>query len=164
MKTLFLIRHAKSSWADASLRDFDRPLNQRGLNDAPKMAKVLKREGHFPDQIISSPANRALTTAKFIADGIGYSKENIKEEEMIYGASVNEMMQLINGLNNDCQTVFLFGHNPTFTDLVEYLGDLEIGNLPTCGIVGFQFEVDSWQHLSGGMGIKIYEDYPKNHR
>jgi len=163
MKQLVIIRHAKSSWEDSSLKDFDRPLNDRGFHDAPLMAKVLKADQIVPDLTVSSPAKRALTTARFIAEGLDYPKDAIEEELSIYGASVEEMLQLINRLDDQHKTVFLFGHNPTFTALAEFLGDLNIGNLPTCGIVGLRFDLSDWQSVSGGTGTEFFYDYPKRH-
>lgn len=163
MKTLFLIRHAKSSWDDASLSDFERPLNERGYRDAPIMAKVLKEKGFIPDLILSSPAHRAKTTAQFMIEGLHLSTDCLVLSTMIYEASFEHLFQIINGIDDQYNTVFLVGHNPSFTYLAENLGDSSIGNLPTCGIVGLNFELDSWKHVSSGLGTQFYFDYPKNH-
>jgi len=163
MKELFIIRHAKSSWENSSLRDFDRPLNKRGKRDAPRMAKVLSDMEYNPDLIISSPANRAITTAKTIAKGIDFPQERIQERMEIYGASVSGMLDLINKIDDKHNRVYLFGHNPTFTMLAEFLSGEYFGNLPTCGIIGLGFDFDSWKMISAETGDNFYYGYPKKY-
>jgi phosphohistidine phosphatase len=162
MKKLFIIRHAKSSWDQPELKDIDRPLNDRGEQDAPKMGEVLAERYQF-DQLISSPANRAHTTCKIIAGKMGYPEKEIKVDRAIYGAAVSGMISMINTFDNKWETVAIFGHNPTFTYLAEQLGNESIGNLPTCGVVGIEFEVDDWNAVGSGLGNTFYYDYPKNH-
>ena len=164
MKELFVIRHAKSSWSNPSLTDFDRPLNDRGLHDAPMMAKVLKEEGIVPDQIVSSSANRAKSTAQYIANGLGIDESSLVFKREIYEASYSTLLDLINNFDDRYKRIFIFGHNPTFTYLAERLGGEYIGNLPTCGIVGLRFELDSWKMVSAGSGSQFYYDYPKRHK
>jgi len=163
MKRLFVIRHAKSSWDNPNLKDVDRPLNKRGLRDAPRMAKYFKKEYPSIDCLISSPAVRAFTTCKIFAEELNYPESAIDIKEEIYGASVEQMLFTINRLDNRWDTVCLFGHNPTFTYLAEKLADVNIGNLPTCGIVGIEFGVEIWAAVSLGSGEQIIYDFPKNH-
>ena len=163
MKKLYVIRHAKSSWEDDQLKDQDRPLNKRGKRDAPVMAQHFKKEIKKADILISSPALRALTTCKIFAEELGYPINAITIDDRIYGASVQMMLDLINELKDDWDTACLFGHNPTFTYLAEQLCDINIGNLPTCGIVGIEFQVEEWQAISFKSGVQILYDYPKNH-
>ena len=164
MKELFIIRHAKSSWEDASLADYDRPLNKRGLHDAPMMAQVLKEKRFELNLIISSTANRAKSTAQFIAHGIGLVHDQVEYKSEIYGASFRTMMNIINLVNDRYNRIALVGHNPTFTYLAERLGGESIGNLPTCGIVGLRFNFDSWKLVSEGTADQFYYDYPKMHK
>lgn len=164
MKRVFLIRHAKSSWEHANLRDIDRPLNERGKKDAPIMAKAFRKNLGTVDQLISSPANRAYTTAQVFAKEFSISSKDILIREEIYGATIDQMLKLINSFDDSRTKICLFGHNPTFTYLAEKLADINIGNLPTCGIVGIEFEVDSWAAVSLGSGQDFYYDYPKNHK
>lgn len=164
MKTLFIVRHAKSSWDHPALRDIERPLNSRGINDAPKMAKAFKREFKHIDHLISSPAVRAFSTCQVFAQELNYPEEKITKEEGIYGASAASMLQQINQFKNEWNSVCIFGHNPTFTNLAEQLCSIYIGNLPTCGIVGIEFGVDSWEAVSFGSGTQVYFDYPKKHQ
>lgn len=160
---MYLIRHAKSSWDYPHLSDFDRPLNKRGEKDAPLMGNVLVKENVDPDLIISSPAKRAITTAKVIASSIGYQLE-IEENRNIYGADTQLMLNLVNGVSQEVNTLMLFGHNPTFTYFAEMLSGADIGNLPTTGVVGIEFDFDNWELVSSGTGTCFYYDYPKKHK
>ncbi len=161
MKTLYLIRHAKSSWETMNLTDFDRTLNERGKKNAPEMGKFLKKEKIFPDLIVTSSAKRALKTARIIAEEIGYPKNKIEEEIKIYEATVPTLLKIINSIPDENRVVFLFGHNPGFTDLLNYLTDGNISNIPTCGIAKIEFDADSWKEISGGTGILKMFEYPK---
>ncbi len=149
MKTLYLVRHAKSSWKNPDLADMDRPLNKRGKRDAPRIGLFLKEKNILPDLIISSPANRALTTAKVIAEQIGYPVEKIIENNDLYTFSYNpeEITQILAPLSDQYQTVMLFGHNPTFTEAANFFGDKHFDNVPTCGVVGFQLSIHRWQSI-----------------
>ena len=161
MKTLYLVRHAKSSWKFPELRDFDRPLNGRGKRNAPDMGKRLKAMGILPDLLIASPANRALTTARKIAENIGYPVEDILENDDIYHGSENTLLQVIKSADGDVNELMLFGHNPGFTDLANLLGDQWIDNIPTCGIVALGFDVTDWSEVTPGTGRNLFFDYPK---
>ena len=162
MKTLFIVRHAKSSWKDHSLSDFDRPLNKRGKRDVPAMGARLKAHNILPDLIISSPANRALTAAKGIAEQIGYTLANIVEDHALYHASSRDIIQLIANTENKHESLMIFGHNPGFTYLINDLSDFYLDNLPTCGICGIEFPIDSWKSLPVQKGNKVLYDYPKS--
>lgn len=163
MKTLYLCRHAKSSWADAGMDDFDRPLNERGQRNAPFMAKMFKERGEPVDLIVSSPANRAITTARSFATTLGLSGDRFREERAIYLAERGTLAHLVNGLPGHADRVMLFGHNPGFTDVVNHLSDAGIANLPTCGIVRIDFAMNEWQHIIKGSGTLVWFDYPKRH-
>ncbi len=144
MRQLFLVRHAKSSWDHPGLRDFDRPLNNRGQHDAPRMAKLIKKLGVVPDLLVSSPANRALTTARFFAAGLGYPESDIVQKPEIYEAYPATILRIISGLPDTANTVFLFGHNPTFTDVANQFTDRYIDNVPTCGVIRIDSSAASW--------------------
>jgi len=163
MKTLYLIRHAKSSWGDLSLSDFDRPLNERGKRNAPFMGKIIRSKGIKPDLIVSSPAKRAYSTAKKIAKEIGYKTENIKTESSIYEADVRTLLKVVNELSANAKTVMLFGHNPGFTDFTNYLSGANISNIPTCGMVCIRFSTSKWEEISRDTGTFTEFDYPKNY-
>ncbi len=164
MKRLYLIRHAKSSWNELDLADIDRPLNKRGKRDAPFMGKRLK-EGHKanPDLILSSPAKRALRTAKIIAKEIDYPKGKIEIKDSLYGSGVQGMLNVIHYLDNSLNEVMLFGHNPDITSLANYLSDQNFDNIPTCGIFCVEFDIQSWKDVKEGKGIFKFFDFPKMH-
>jgi phosphohistidine phosphatase len=160
MKRLYIIRHAKSSWKDESLDDFERPLGKRGKADAPKMGKRLKKRGVKPDIIISSPAVRAKTTAELIAKELEYSKEILFKAEM-YEASSEQLHSILREMDDMNETVFLFGHNPELNMLAQmYVGFEE--NIVTCGIVVIEFKCEKWTDISEENARFLYFDYPKN--
>lgn len=160
MKKLFLIRHAKSDWADPGIKDFDRPLNHRGLRDAPVMARRLKDILKHVDILISSPALRAKTTAAFFSELYSTSKNNVLHDPRIYDAGFSQLLQVVNELDNKYHVVLLFGHNPGFSDLTTYLGGMHI-DMPTCSIAELEFEVESWSMVSANSGKLASFDYPK---
>jgi len=161
MKVLYLIRHAKSSWKNLDIDDFDRPLNKRGKRDAPFMGQLLKKYQIQPDLILSSPANRALTTAKVIANEIEYPEEKIVTEDVLYGSDSGSMLRMINQIDNQIKVLMVFCHNPGITDLAEELTGTLIGNIPTCGICCIKFNLDSWDTVFEGTGKLDFFDYPK---
>lgn len=163
MKTLFLIRHAKSSWDDLSVKDIDRPLNGRGKKNAPMMGKILFDKGVRPDVIITSHAKRAGSTAKKIARELNYDKENILIEEKIYEAEIKSLLKIVNGLNNKWTTVILIGHNPGFTEFCNYLSGSDILNIPTCGVAEIHFDFNDWKMVSQDTGELKYFDFPKRY-
>ena len=148
MKTCYLIRHAKSSWDNPLLRDFDRPLNKRGFRDADFMPSLLKGRGVSPDQIVSSPANRAYTTATYFAKALGIPEEDIVKNKAIYEAYSEEILDVILQLDDSLDIVLLFGHNPGLTSLANKFATEYIPNVPTCGIVCLQSTADSWQSIT----------------
>lgn len=163
MLTLFLIRHAKSSWDSPTMADFDRPLNERGKLNAPFMGKKLVDKGEMPELLISSTAKRAFSTAKKIAKELKYDEDKIVKNDNLYHAIVKTWLQEINKLNDSKKTIMCFGHNNGITEFVNYLTNGDIPNIPTCGIVKIKFEFDSWKMVSKGNGDLIYFDYPKRY-
>jgi phosphohistidine phosphatase len=162
MKTLYLVRHAKSSWKDSSLDDLERPLNRRGKRDAPFMGELLKEKVVNPDVVISSPAKRASKTAQIITEHIGYSKKDIIYSEEIYEASSRELVDFIKKIDDKYNSVMLFGHNPGFTMLNNYLSKNYIDNIPTCGIVALQFNIN-WKEIDKNSAKMLFFDYPKRY-
>ncbi|MFC4871525.1 SixA phosphatase family protein [Negadavirga shengliensis] len=161
MKRLLICRHAKSAWDNPLLSDQRRPLAARGLRDAPKMAKRLKKKGIFPDHILSSNAVRAFETAKIMAKEIGYETSRIETSRELYLASANAILKQIRVMPDHINTLFIFGHNPGFNDLIETLGG-DIFNLPTSGQFGFRFAVNSWASIGRENAEEWFFDYPKN--
>ncbi len=163
MRTLYVVRHAKSSWADPGMRDHDRPLNERGMHDAPMMAKVFKALNEPVELIISSPANRAQTTASFFAKELNIPTDQIHFNASIYEASVGSLMRIVQALPDHSEHVMLFGHNPGFSELAYYLGDEDPIALSTCAMVRIDLEIDQWEHASKGLGNMVWHEYPKRH-
>jgi phosphohistidine phosphatase len=164
MKQLYLVRHAKSSWKNPELADMERPLNKRGKRDAPFMGKRLSRHNVQPDLIISSPAKRALSTAKSIAQEIGYPRKRIVANESVYMASVQTLLKTIQDIDESHSRAILLGHNPGLTELAVRLSQHQVDNIPTCGIFCIDFNVDSWKEVSEGTGTFAFFDYPKKHQ
>jgi phosphohistidine phosphatase len=160
-KTLILIRHAKSDWSESGQKDIDRELNPRGHSDAPRMGGKLVEMGVKPNLIVSSPARRTTLTAEYISEQLKYPFENIEFQEDIYEASVRTLLKVVNELNNAHQSVAIIGHNPGFSYLAEYLTGSVIGNIPTCGIVELQFELDNWALVSQNTAQLKSFIYPK---
>jgi len=163
MKTLYLCRHAKSSWADPGMDDFDRPLNERGQRNAPFMANVFKERGEPVDLIVTSPANRARATARHFVSVLGLAPDRFREDRAIYLAERHALAHLIGKLPNSADRVVLFGHNPGFTDLLNHLSDAGVDNMPTCSMVRIDLPVNDWQHIVKGIGTLVWFDYPKRH-
>ena len=161
MKTLTLLRHAKSSWKDASLQDRERPLNGRGQRDAPVMAERIKDAGIRPSLILSSPAVRAWTTAKAIAHEIGYPGEFLQQEDRLYHASVRSLMKLIAEQDSGFNNIMIVGHNPGLTDFANYLSPNLTDNIPTCGYVSFTIDLEDWNLDQDIETESIIYEYPK---
>ena len=163
MKTLYLVRHAKSSWKYPNLDDFERPLNKRGRKSAPFMGTILKKLKAAPDVILSSPANRAAITARIIAEKIGYPLGKIHYSESIYEFSANALIDVIGHLGDDVNKAMLVGHNPALTDLANYIGDKPISNIPTSGVFCADLNITSWAKISDHCGKLKFFEFPKKH-
>jgi phosphohistidine phosphatase len=161
MKTLFCIRHAKSSWDDADLLDIDRPLNERGLRDAPRMAVFLKEKGIVPDLIVSSPAERAFQTATFFQEEWAMSDDQMEINDDIYEATEMDVWEIIKDLPDEANTVFLFGHNPTFTYFANLFSEEIIGNVPTCGVCQIESRTRKWSKLEASNSELVEFYYPQ---
>lgn len=145
MKTLLLLRHAKSDWGDSSLRDFDRPLASRGERDAPRIGKALRKRGTLPDLIISSPASRARATIEAVRQAATLATE-IEFDEAVYGASSSELLKLIGRLPDRSACAMFVGHNPGFEDLLGRLtGSHE--RMPTAALALIECDVDHWNDV-----------------
>lgn len=159
MKKLYIIRHAKSSWKDMSLDDFDRPLNKRGKLNAPMMGDRLRAKKVLPDLILSSSAKRAKKTAKMIAERVDYDKSIVFDKE-IYEAGTNTLHTMLNEIDDTIDVVFLIGHNPELNMLAEKYVDF-YENIPTCGIVEIEFDIDKWIGVNKQNARLVSFDYPK---
>lgn len=163
MKYIYLIRHAKSSWDDFALDDFDRPLNERGKRDAPVMAKRLQDNKVSADLWIASPAKRAFSTAKRMAETLGINTHQIQTDKRLYHASPETTLKVIHEVSNTANAIFLFAHNPGLTEAAnQFMQDRTfIENIPTCGIAAFSFDVNDWTGIAFGKGKLLFFDFPK---
>lgn len=163
MKTIYLLRHAKSSWADSSLSDKQRPLAKRGLHDAPEMGRRFAERGERVERVLSSPAMRAHTTAKLFCEACGYAADDIVVEPELYFSGSGSIVDLILAQDDRLQSVMLVFHNPDityFTNSIDY--DVSIDNVPTSGLVRFDSDIAQWRDWSPDNSVFTYFDYPKN--
>ena len=161
MKTLTLLRHAKSSWKDASLIDHDRPLNKRGKRDVPVMGERIQQAGIRPSLIVSSTAVRAWTTAKGIAKEISYPAEFLQREQRLYHAGVRRIIDVLAQQDIGFNSIMIVGHNPGLTDFANYLVPDVTSNIPTCGIVSVTIDSEDWDlKKEKPVELAVY-DYPK---
>lgn len=159
MKSLYLVRHAKSSWT-FDLSDHDRPLGKRGRKDVLKMGAHLAINQPKPEVLISSTASRAFYTALHLCDEMGISEKEILLSKKLFHAGAKEILSIIQNAPN-CSTLAVFGHNPGFTDCANLLANANIENVPTCGVVGINFDVDSWSEVDFGKGEQVFSYVPK---
>jgi phosphohistidine phosphatase len=164
MKTLTILRHLKSSWKDANLPDIERPLSRRGKEDAPIMATRIREAGIRPSLIISSPANRAWTTAKVIAKEISYPIEFLQRERDLYLANVEQLLELLERQDNKFNSIMIVGHNPGLTEFANYLLPQLTDNIPTGGVVSLNIETDDWNLRQRTPAELLVYDYPKSDR
>ncbi|RZK22387.1 MAG: histidine phosphatase family protein [Hymenobacter sp.] len=163
MKTLYLMRHAKSSWSFDDLSDRERPLNDRGRDDAPRMGQALAARHLTLDLIVSSPAVRALSTAVLVARELKYPHDSIKVEPDIYEAEVATLLAVINELPDAANSVLLTGHNPTITDVANHLSPSPLsGEMPTAGVLCLHFQTERWAEVQRANAEFYFFDYPKN--
>lgn len=161
MKHLYIVRHGKSSWDYSNVSDEDRPLAQRGINDAYKMADRLKASGARIDLIISSTANRALYTAVIFSKVLNLPTSALMLEPALYMSYEEEIISVIKGAPNDTDSLMIFGHNPSFTQLANMFTSSYIDNIPTAGIVKLELDIDNWADINKRKVVKDFFDYPK---
>lgn len=162
MKKLYIIRHAKAKDAHIHEADFDRQLSQKGIQDAQTTAHWAKINNINPDFILSSPAERTRKTSEILAEILGLSNTQIEHELDIYEASQPTLLNTINKfIPNEVNCAFLVGHNPGCTLLADYISDANITFMPTCAMVGLEFNVNSWAEISQGMGKLLCFQIPK---
>ena len=162
MKTLLLIRHAKSSWDDITMPDFERPLNERGKKDAPEMATRIRQKPVEIDLFVSSPAKRAKRTARYFAEEFKTDKDEIMYVEELYGAGPAVFEKTVTSLPDKHNTVAIFSHNPGITEFANSLSIVRVDDMPTCAVFGVSAEVDSWKDFMKADKKFLFFDYPKN--
>jgi phosphohistidine phosphatase len=163
MKTLILIRHAKSDWNDLSISDFDRPLNNRGKRDAPVMAQRLADKKININLFISSPAKRARKTAEVFAEAYDKNKNEVVLIPDLYMASTSAFYKIIADTKNKFDSIAVFSHNPGITEVSCFLtNSLQIGSVPTCGVVAVKIQTDDWKNFAEAPKELMFFDFPKN--
>ena len=146
MKTLTLVRHAKSDWGQPGLADHDRPLNARGLRDAPEMGRRIRERGAIPELIISSTALRARTTAGLIAEALGLDATSVMLVERLYGSSPSTILRVIGELDGELERVMVVAHNPGISDFAQDLAGSAV-EMPTCAVLEADFDIDEWAEI-----------------
>ncbi|CAM1333773.1 SixA phosphatase family protein [Tenacibaculum aestuariivivum] len=162
MKTLYIVRHAKSSWLYESIKDIDRPLKERGINDAHLLSKYLAKEIIKPDVFVSSSANRALHTAIIFCDNFKYPLSNLQIKRQLYNFSDGYLVKTVHALDDHFDSAIIFSHDHGINSFVNKFGNKPIAHVPTCGVVGIQFKDKHWKNIKKGNTILV--DFPKNHR
>ena len=160
MKTLYLVRHAKSDWKNPHCGDFDRPLNERGLKSAPFIAGLLKEKKVHPELVMASPANRALTTAEIFCEILGYPKELIQQRIEIYEDGAGNLLKIVQHLPDSSNTVMLFGHNPTMTEFSTLLSGKLIDSMKTCSVNCIAMDIESWKDAASNTGKLVWHEVP----
>ena len=160
MKRLYLVRHAKSSWDCPGLEDFDRPLNKRGMRDAPGMGEYLAEQGISPRIIVSSPARRAYATAISLASAMQIPSSRIVENGRIYTATVPALAGIIQAWEDSWEAVMMVGHNPGIADTASMLAGEDVGRVPTCTVIELNLDVSRWSHVKPGCGDLIAKIVP----
>ena len=156
---LLLVRHAKSSWSNTSLADFDRPLNKRGVSNAPLMGQRIREYGLHLDAIITSTAERAQETSKLIAKEMAYEIEDIDLESDLYHASREVFINILS--KQQYRNIAMVGHNPGIQDFSYWLSSEPTVNFPTCGVIHISFSLDNWTEISKNSGKAMRFEYPK---
>lgn len=162
MKTLLIIRHAKSSWDSTDRNDFDRPLNDRGKRDAPVMARRLIKAGLTIDRFVSSPAKRARQTAEFFAEAFGKKEKEIQFIPELYHAALETFKSVVAGLDDQNDTVALFSHNPGITAFANILSSVKVDNMPTCAVFAVKSPAAHWSEFFSASPHFWFFDYPKS--
>ncbi len=161
MKSILIIRHAKSSWDNVLQKDFDRPLNDRGHKDAPAMAKRLLDKKIYIDAFIASPALRAYTTAGYFAKAYAKKEKDIVTFPQLYEASTPVFYSVISHTSDAFNTIAIFSHNPGITDFVNSLTNTRIDDMPTCGIYAVHADIEHWKDFESAKKTFWFFDYPK---
>ncbi|CAG0955711.1 MAG: histidine phosphatase family protein [Bacteroidetes bacterium] len=166
MKTIFLLRHAKSDWSNKELLDYNRPLNNRGLKDASFMSKLLKDKLSFIEAVYSSTATRAEQTTHFFAKEFGIKKEDVywKKEIYDYHYEMQKLIRILLTIENRFQQVLFVGHNPGISEMAFYLCGEPCITMPTCCILKIELQINHWEEISANCGNYIFQEYPKKYK
>ena len=162
MKTLYIVRHAKSSWEYEGIKDIDRPLKQRGINDAYLISNVLNKKIATPDVFISSCANRALHTAMIFSYSFNYPLANLKLSKSLYNFSDGYLIKTVKALDDSFDSAIIFSHDHGISDFVNKFGSIQVEHVPTCGVIGLKFESSHWKNIKNGK--TIITEFPKHYK
>ena len=162
MKTLYIVRHAKSSWLYNNIKDIDRPLKKRGINDAHLLSKILSKQIDRPDIFVSSSANRALHTAVIFSENFEFPLANLKIKKQLYSFSDGYLVKTVKALDDGFNSAIIFSHDHGINTFLNKFGSKPIAHVPTCGIIGIQFKDQHWKNIKKGKTVLI--DFPKNHK
>ena len=163
MKTLILVRHAKTEPLHTQIKDFERNLMNKGVKDAHLVSLKLLEKEIIPDLIITSPARRAVETAEIFAQNFDYPKKNIVVNQLIYDHyTTNDFIKILGTVHNKHDKIMVFGHNPSFEILAYRFTNEFNKHLPTTGLIGIHFDVKSWKEIEAGKGKFLFFYYPKN--
>ena len=162
MKTLYIVRHAKSSWEYNGIEDIDRPLSKRGIKDAHLISKFLSEHIDKPDVFISCSANRALHTAVIFCDNLKYPLSNLYIRKQLYSFSDGYLVKTVHALDDNFDAAIIFSHDHGINTFVNKFGNKPIAHVPTCGVIGIQFEEKHWKNLKKGKTFMA--EFPKNHK
>ena len=161
LRTLYLVRHAKSSWTDMTLGDFDRPLNSRGLRDAPEMGRRMKLRNIRPDLVLCSPARRTRQTVELLLRELGVSNAAVQFVEAIYEASIADLLHLVRSIPDPVNSAMIVGHNPSIGCLVDQLSGQRLERMPTCAVATLEADTDHWKAFGSQTARLIDFDYPR---
>lgn len=170
MKTMTLIRHAKSSWKEPMLQDMDRPLNKRGQANSIMMGERMRDQKYLPDKIYSSPAVRAEETSHLIAEALQtprrgtFERDTVELVSALYTFNYEELLCWIRSLDQNVDNFFIVCHNPAMTDLFNFLTLSHVEKIPTCGVAVLEVNITNWSQLGAGMAWVKFYDFPKSDR
>lgn len=162
MKTIYIVRHAKSSWEYQGIKDMDRPLKKRGINDAYLVSAILKEKIPKPDAFITSSAIRALSTAVVFCNNFGFPLSNLKINRSLYNFSDGYLVKTIKALDDEFDSAIVFSHDHGINDFVNKFGSESIAHVPTCGVIGIQFDNNHWKSIK--KGTTVLKEFPKFHK
>jgi phosphohistidine phosphatase len=163
MKTIFLVRHAKAVKRDKGIPDFERQLVEKGRKRSIDMANRLIHEGIKPSLFISSPASRAIETAHVFAEVLDYDIQKILIKDVLYdGYTPGAFLDMVQKIDEQYDSIMIFGHNPTLTDFASLLAEDFNQNMPKTAVAGIKYDIDTWRNVIPGEGRLIFYDYPKN--
>ena len=162
MKTLYIVRHAKSSWEYEGIDDIDRPLKKRGIMDAYLVSKVLEKKIIRPSVFVSSSANRALHTAMIFSYSFNFPLANLKISKSLYSFSDGYLIKTVKALDNGFDSAIIFSHDHGISDFVNKYGSKFIDHVPTCGVIGLEFKTNHWKNIKNGK--TLFTEFPKYYK